>query len=222
MEECRIARSKFFAVDYNYMYSFDKSDIPFIRKYTETIKEEYYNSKERKLIREWHRNLERWVIGEHAVIYGKKIKPLQITTDKFRVTNEMLQKITRSFAGEDFNTMAYAAIGDGADAGNNPSPNDTDLQNEVARINVLFESGGGALSVEGTTYYSVANFDKNIPSCDANESGIFDREKPGTGASDVPTVDDTMGEHSIFDSEVEHEQGEDAIGVTSTIYFCAS
>lgn len=218
----RMQSSKVFALDLCYMYSFDLPDIPFIRKYTDQIRQEFNFTKDRKFIRQWHSFLEQWLIGESTTIFGKKIKPLQITSDVLRVTNEMLTKIARSFTGQDFTTFAYCSVGDGADAGSNPSPNDTDLQHEVDRINVLFESGGGALSIDGTTFYCVANFNKNMPPATCTESGIHDRPKPGTGAPDVNVIDDIMGEHSIFQSEVEHTLGENAIGVTTTIFFCAS
>lgn len=220
--EKRVQSSKVFALDLCYMYSFDLPDIPFIRKYTDQIRQEYNFTNDRKILRHWHSSLEEWLIGEPSTIFGKKIKPLQITSDVHRVTNEMLTLIARSFTGQDFSTMAYCAVGDGADAGSNPSPNDTDLQHEVDRINVIFESGGGALSIDGTTFYSVANFSKNMEPCTATESGIFDRDRPGEGAPDVNTIDDRMGEHSIFQDEVEHEKGANAIGVTTTIFFCAS
>ena len=166
--------------------------------------------------------MERWVNDEYSIIFDKRIKPLQISTDIYRVTNQMLGLIARSFTGQDFVTMAWVAVGDGAEAGSNPSPNDEDLQHEIDRINVIFETGGGALSVDGFTFYSVANFSKNMGTCTATESGIFDREKPGTGAPDVNTIDDRMGEHSVFKNEVQHDQGDNAIGVTTTIFFCAS
>ena len=220
--EKRMQSSKVFALDISYLYSFDLPDIPFIRKYSELIKQEYKVSDKRKYIRHWHRSLEQWLLGEYSLIFDKKIKPLQITSDIHRVTNEMLGLIARSFTGQDFSTMAHCAVGDGAEAGSNPSPNDTDLQHEVDRINVIFETGGGALSIDGFTFYSVANFSKNMPPCTATESGLFDREKPGTGGVGVNTIDDRMGEHSIFENEVEHEQGANAIGVTTTIFFCAS
>jgi hypothetical protein len=215
--DSKIVRSKVFALDCNYMYSFYPEDIPYVQKYTDKIRVEYEYNKARNdysyapLMHAWHGFLEEWVIDKYVTILDKRIKPIQINRALDRLTSEFVGKLTRSFAGEDFNTMPYAAVGDGADPDSNPSPNDTDL----------LQSGGGALSIEGHIFYSVALYPKSMQSCKANESGIFDREKPGTGASDVNVIDDLMGDHSIFDEEIEHEQGEDALGVSTTVFFCS-
>jgi len=215
-------------VDCSYLYTFHKEDLPFIRKFTSTINAagKWVIEKGRKVFRnpkiiQWHNYLETWLLGESVELYGRKIKPKQIERSVDRVPLECLEKIAGSFTGQDFNTMAYNMIGDGASAGSNPSPNDTDLDNEIARINVITDVGGGALTRDGTTFYSVANFSIDVQSADFTECGIADREKPGTGASDVLVVDDTMGDHSIFPNEVEHEQGQDAVGDTVVIFTCS-
>ena len=115
----------------------------------------------------------------------------------------VLEKVARSFAGQDFNTMAFASIGDGAIAGTNPSPSDTVLAHEVSRINVLSEDNGGDLQSDGNTFYSVAAFDVATPTSNTpgfTESGIFDKDTQPVGSTIIPT----MGDHSIFDDAVPH------------------
>jgi hypothetical protein len=160
-------------------------------------------------------------MGETVEIYNKKIKPLKILRSIDRVPNPCLEKIARSFAGQDFNTMAFASVGDGAIAGTNPSPGDTGLANEVARINVTNEDNGGALSSDGNTFYCVGAFSVDTPTSNTpglSESGIFDKDKPPTSS----TIVDTMGDHSIFDDYIPHVAGSDAPGTTTFIYTCAS
>ena len=216
-------------VDGSYLYTFDKADVPFINKYIieemrtgdiQVEEEERLVWRNPKMV-QWHMWLERWCMNETVEIYGKKIKPLKIVRSIDRVPNPCLEKVARSFAGQDFNTMAWAAIGDGAIAGTNPSPSDTNLANEVSRINVLSEDNGGDLSADGNTFYSVAAFDVATPTSNTpgfTESAIYDRDTPPVGSTIVPT----MGEHSIFDDAVPHTSGSDAPGVTTFIYTCGS
>jgi len=224
----KVNKSRYLSIDFSYLYTFYVKDLPFVRKFTDSINQgsQWVPEGGRKVLRnpvavEWHKYLETWFMGRYVNLYGRPVKPKQITRSCDRVPNEFLERIARSFAGQDFNTMVYHAIGDGANAGSNPSPNDTALDNEIARIHVILDSGGGALSVDGTTFYSVANFPKTLLHADLTESGIFDKQKPGTGATDVAAVDDVMGDHSIFPEKIEHEQGVDAPGSTIIIYSCA-
>ena len=221
-------------VDGSYLYTFAKEDVPFINKYIIEemrtgdiqVPEEQEDGTTRLVWRnpkmvQWHCWLERWCMNQTVEIYGKQIKPLKITRSIDRVPNECLEKVARSFTGQDFNTMSYAAIGDGATAGSNPSPGDTDLSHEVSRINVLAEDNGGDLSSDGNTFYSVAAFDISTPTSNTpgfTESAIFDKDKPPTGS----TIADSMGDRSIFDDPIPHTSGSDAPGVTTFIYTCGS
>lgn len=221
-------KNRIIFVDGSYLYTWDKSDVHFVNKFTSRIKlgEIQVVEQGRKVWRnpriiEWHKNLEKWLMGEYVDIYSKKIKPLNILRSIDRVPNECLEKVARSFTGQDFNTMAFSAIGDGAIAGTNPSPGDTALSNEVNRINVTLEDNGGALSSDGNTFYSVGAFSVDTPTSNnpgLSESGIFDKDKPPTGS----TIVDTMGDHSIFDDYIPHVSGQDAPGCTTFIYNCAS
>lgn len=215
-------------IDGSYLYTFDRSDAPFVNKLTSRLHlgEIRVIEHGREVIRnprmiEWHMNCERWLMGEYVTIFDKKIKPLKIVRAIDRVPNECLEKVARSFTGQDFNTMAFAAIGDGAIAGTNPSPSDTDLAHEVSRINVLSEDNGGDLSSDGNTFYSVAAFDVATPTSNNpgfTESAIFDKDKPPINSSVV----DSMGDHSIFDDAIPHTSGSDAPGCTTFIYTCGS
>lgn len=223
-------------LDGSYLYTFAKEDVPFINKYIMEemrngdieVDELQDNGTVRKVWRnpkmvQWHNWLELWCMGEdnYVEIYEKRIRPLKIIRSIDRVPNPCLEMVARSFAGQDFNTMAFGAIGDGAIAGTNPSPSDTNLAHEVSRINVTSEDNGGDLSADGNTFYSVSAFSVDTPTSNNpgfTESGIFDRDKPPTGSTIIPT----MGDHSIFDDAVPHTQGSDAPGTTTFIYTCAS
>lgn len=216
-------------LDGNYLYSFDKSDVPFVNKFVKesNLYQKWIKEGNRWLIVnphiiEWHTKLENWFIGDYQTIYGKRIKPLQISRTFDRVPNECLELIAGSFTGQDFTTMAYHGIGSGAEAGTSPSPADTQLAQEINRINVITDQGGGTLSRTGTTFYCVGNHPISVESADITETGIFDREKPALGEDDVPTTDDRMGDHAIFPNKISHDKGQDAVGGTTVIYICSS
>lgn len=221
-------RNQIIFVDGTYLYTWDKSDVPFVDKFTSRLHlgEIQVIEQGRKVWRnprmiEWHMGLERCLMGEYITLYNRKIKPLKITRSIDRVPNPCLEKVARSFAGQDFNTMAFASIGDGAIAGTNPSPSDTDLAHQVARINVTNEDNGGDLSSDGNTFYCVAAFSVDTPTTNNpgfTESGIHDADTPPTGSTILPT----MGDHSIFDDAIPHTQGSDAPGTTTFIYTCGS
>ena len=221
-------------IDGSYLYTFDKSDVPFVNKYIVEemrtgdiqVNEKQEDGTYRLVWRnpkmvQWHNWLELWCMGQTVEIYGKQIKPLKITRSIDRVPNPCLEMVARSFAGQDFNTMAFASIGDGAIASTNPSPSDTVLAHEVSRINVLNEDNGGDLSADGNTFYSVAAFSVDTPTTNTpglTESAIHDRDTQPVGSSIIPT----MGDHSIFDDAIPHTSGSDAPGVTCFIYTCGS
>lgn len=214
-------------LDVAYLYTFDLSDILFIQKFTEEIKAAQYIDEKgvprNPLQIEYHRMLERWWGGQTVILYGKPIKPIQIERTIDRVVNEFMERIAAAMAGfGDFAPMKFNAIGDGAVAGTAPSPGDTALVSELDRIDVTSQVGGGGLTVDGSTFMNVANFDRFSPSGDLTECGIFDAEKPGTGEEDVPIVDDRMGDHSIFPNPVDHTSGQNAAGDTIVVYQCSS
>lgn len=205
-------------VDVSYLYTFDLSDIPFIQKFTYSMRQAQQGLKNPAML-EWHRFLERWHSGEYVTLYDKKIKPLAIERTFDRVVNEFMTKIAGAMAGfGDFAPMKWHAIGDGASAGSSASPNDTFLQNEIDRINVQEQVGGGGLSVDGSTFMVVGNHDRFVQSADVTEMGIFDRDIPGTAS----TIDDVMGDHSIFPAAVPHVSGQDSCGGTTIVYQCSS
>ena len=209
-------------LDVAYLYTFDPIDIPYIQKFTERMKllqQGYRNP----LQIEWHRMLERWYSGEFVTIEDSYIKPIQIVRSVDRVVNEFMERIASAMAGQgDFAPMKWNAIGDGAEAGTSPSPGDTALVNELDRIDVTAEVGGGGITVDGSTFMNIGNHDRFSVSGDLTEVGIFDAELPGAGESDVPIIDDRMGDHSIFPDVVTHISGQDAAGASVVIYQCSS
>jgi len=209
-------------LDVAYLYTFDLSDEPYIRKFTEKMKTTQQDNRNPLQI-EFHRFLERWYSGEYVHIFDRSIKPLQIERTVDRVVSEFLERVASAMAGfGDFAPMKFNALGDGAEAGTSPSPGDTALVSEIDRINVLDTLGGGGLTVDGSTFMNVGNHDRFMPSGDITEVGIFDAELPGTGEEDVPIIDDRMGDHSIFPNEVPHTSGTDAAGASVIIYQCSS
>lgn len=224
--------------DLSYLYTFDKKVVPYIGKFTrwitkqERIEFEYDEKlqKYRPVIRnpwmiKWHNFLEHWLAGGSVNIYNMDIKPIKIARSVDRVPNEALEKIAATMAGLGESTstpMKYNAIGDGAVAGSSPSPNDTALYAEVNRIDVTVDEGGGGISVDGSTFFNIANHPVSVASTVLTEVGIFDRVKPGAGDVDVPVFDDNMGDHSIFPVEIEHDQGQDSPGSSVIIYTCSS
>jgi hypothetical protein len=217
-------------LDLSYLYTFDKSDVPYIGKFTRWAAEQgaYYWEDGRWVFRNpkmicWHNFLEQWMAGQSVELYNMRIKPTQITQAVDRVPNEALERLCSTLVGEgEFLSMKYNAIGDGAVAGSSPSPNDTALYAEVNRINVITDEGGGGVSRDGSTFYNIANHPISVPSTALTEVGVFDRVKPGAGGEDVPVFDDNMGDHSIFPVEIDHDQNQDSPGSTVIIYMCSS
>jgi hypothetical protein len=216
--------------DISYLYTFNLEDVPIIGHFTRWISKQGFKVIEngREVFRNpwmirWHNYLEEWLMGESVTIYGKKIKPKQITRSVDRVPNEFLEKIAGTLAGdEDFFPMKYNAIGSGAVAGSKPSPNDTALYAEEDRIDVTQDPGGGGISRDGSTFYNIANHPISVASTDLTEVGIFDKPKPGLGEEDVPVIDDTMGDHSIFPVKISHDLNQDSPGSSVIIYTCSS
>lgn len=203
--------------DVAYLYSFDKTDVPIIRNFTDMMRAAQQKNRNPMQI-EWHRYLERWHQGDTAL----GIKPLKIVRTVDRVVNEFMERIASAMAGfGDFDPFKFHAIGDGAEAGTTPSPGDTALVSELDRINVLTEVGGGGITFDGSTFMCIGNHDVFSPGGDMTEMGMFDRELPATG-DDEQIIDDRMGDHSIFPDEVKHTSGQDAPGGTIVVYQCSS
>jgi len=217
-------------LDVSYLYTFHLSDVMYVRKFTDIIRISEIIVKEgNRYVRrnpkaiEWMEILEKWHIGEYADVCGHKMKPIQIERSFDRVTNELMEQVAAGLAGaEFFPPMKFHARGDGAEAGTTPAPSDTALVEELDRIDVTAEVGGGGVTVDGSTFMNVGNFDPFSPSGDDTESGIFDAEKPAGGDEGEVVIDDHMGDHSIFPNEVPHISGDDAPGSTTVIYQCSS
>ncbi len=213
LKQFKSAKTRIMYLDASYLYTFDKSDYHYIQKFTDLIRV----SSSR--IIQWHTFLERWHQGESCFVLDRRIKPLQIERTLDRVPNEFLEKIAQAMAGQgDFAPMKFHAIGDGAAAGSDALPGDTTLVSEIDRIDVTQDLGGGAMTVNGSTFFNIGNHAITIPSGDYTETGIFDNEKPGTES----TFNDTMGDHAIFPTAVNHLSGQNAIGSTTVIYQCSS
>jgi hypothetical protein len=209
-------------LDVAYLYTFDPSDMVYVGKFTEQMKQAQQDNRNPLQI-EWHRYLERWHQGEYVLISGKPIKPIKIVRTVDRVVNEFMERIAAAMAGQgDFAPMKFHAIGDGAEAGTTASPGDTALVSEVDRIDVTQEVGGGGITVDGSTFMCVGNHDVFSPSGEMTEMGMFDAELPGAGEDDVPIIDDRMGDHSIFPDEVSHISGQDSPGGSIIVYQCSS
>ena len=209
-------------LDVAYLYTFEPSDIPYIQKFTERMKLAQHRNKNPLQI-EWHRFLERWFSGEYVSLFGRRIKPSQIQRTIDRVVNEFMERVAAAMAGQgDFAPMKWNAIGDGAEAGTSPSPGDTALVNELDRIDVTLEVGGGGITVDGSTFMNIGNHDRFSTSGELTEVGIFDAELPGAGEDDVAVIDDRMGDHSIFPTAVDHISGADGPGASVIIYQCSS
>lgn len=209
-------------LDVAYLYTFEPSDIPFIAKFTEQLKQSQQGYRNPLQI-EWHRMLERWYSGEYVSLFNKRIKPTAIQRTIDRVVNEFMERIAGAMAAfGDFAPMKFNALGDGAVAGTSPSPGDTALVSELDRIDVTSQVGGGGLTVDGSTFMNIGNHDRFMTSGDLTEVGIFDAELPGTGEEDVPIIDDRMGDHSIFPNSVPHTSGQDAAGASVIVYQCSS
>lgn len=211
--------------DTSYLYTFDRSDIGYIRKYTDSLRLAQTRGPRAKNPKqfEWHMLLERWYQGQTVNIFERTIKPTQIQRTMDRVVNELMDLVAQGMANTfDIAAMKFNAIGDGSIAGASPLPGDTALDNEIDRINVVEDVGGGAITVDGSTFMNVGNHSIDVATANFTEVGIFNADKPGTGGEEVATSDDQMGDHSIFGTAVEHVQGEDAPGATVIIYMCSS
>jgi hypothetical protein len=209
-------RSTIIYLDTSYLYTFHLRDMIHICKFTRLINESVFVENgvwHSPKAMEWHRILERWHEDQTVILFGKPVKPIQISRTMDRVPNEGLINIANSFTGRDFNPMKWHAIGTGADAGDVPSPSATQLVTEQSRIDVTEDPEGGSLSTEGSTIFVVGNHSISTASGDYTETGIFDAEH---------TDHDNMGDYSIFPDEISHNSNQNAIGSTTVIYQCST
>lgn len=209
-------------LDTAYLYTFDLSDITYIKNFTDLMRLAQYTDEKgvarNPLQIEWHRYLERWYADQTVHLFDKPVKPIKIVRAVDRVVNEFMERIAGALAGfADTNEpFKFHAIGDGAEAGTTPSPGDTALVSELDRIDVTSQAGGGGMTVDGSTFMCIGNHDVFSPSGDMTEMGMFDAELPAVGETD------RMGDHSIFPDEVPHTSGQDSCGGTIIVYQCSS
>lgn len=232
LKQCgaKLSQNVILHFDTSYLYTFDPFDVPYIRKFTQLInlapvrvyQDNHYIWRNPKAA-QWFEYLARWHGDQTVNIFDREIKPTQIQRSIDRVVNEMLELIAQGMAsGFDLAAMKFNAIGDGAAAGSDALPSDTALVNEIARIDVTQDPGGGGITVDGSTFMNIGNFDVDTPSADFTETGIFNAELPGAGEANVPIVDDKMGDHSIFPTAVQHTAGFNAPGSTTVIFQCSA
>jgi hypothetical protein len=193
--------------DASYLYNFHLDDFEYIRKFC------LLTRYDKRAVFEWHRYLERWYQDQTVMIADKKIKPIHLVRTFDRVPNEGLEMLARCLTGEEMMPIQYHGLGDGADPGDPPLPSDTQLVEQVSRINVVTSPEGGSLSREGSTIYINGNHPKGMASASLTEMGCWDAEH---------TDHDLMIDHSIFPSSVPHTAGADAAGGTIVIYMCSS
>jgi len=205
LNDFKASKTRIIYLDASYLYSFDLNDFDYVRKLNLLTR---YDG---RLAVEWHKLLERWfndqtVRNNNGVI----IKPLQISRTFDRVVNEGLEAIAVCISGGGDMSFPFRAIGDGAVV--EALPSDTQLSNQVNRINVNDSVEGGSVSRDGSTIYSIGNHPKSVPSATITECGMFSEELP---------ENDEMFEHSIFDTPVVHVSNADSVGTTTVIYMCS-
>jgi hypothetical protein len=191
-----------------YMYTFHLDDFEQVRKFN--ILGRY----DQNAVLEWHTCLERWINDQTVTLGNKTFKPIAISRNFKRVTNEGMEMLAQAIVGSSGSIFEYRSIGDGTASA--PTPGDRILGNEIDRINVNETPEGGSLTRDGSTVYSVGNHEKGVPTPDDNEfteCGMHDTDDPDT---------DLMFDHSIFDDPIPHTQNEDAPGSTTVIYQCSS
>jgi len=199
-----------------YMYTFHLDDFETVRK---------HNILGRYDVRanvEWHRCLERWVNDQSVTLGNRTFKPIKISRNFYRVTNEGMEAVALSIVGSggdvEFGNRAfrYRSIGDGDVAGDVPNPSTKVLVNEIDRIDVNSTAEGGSLSRDGTTIYSIGNHSNTIPTPAGDgftECGMEDTSDPAT---------DLLLDYSIFEDAIPHTQNAYAPGSTTVIYQCSS
>lgn len=203
-----IARNKIVAFDANYLYNFHKEDFYLVSNLIKLVR---YNNKNAI---EWHRYLERWYQDQTVSINDQVIKPIKIVRALDRVPNEALEMTAACWIGEDQSIFKFHALGNGETT--EALPSDTQLVNEISRIDVTEDANGGSLTRDGSTLYVIGNHPITVESADITESGVFDGEN--TGDDD----DDVMLDYAVFDEEIEHIINSDVPGSTHIIYMCSS
>jgi len=206
LKEFKEAKTRIIYLDASYLYTFDLSDSKYITKLC------LMNRFNPIHVREWHRLLERWYNDQTVRMYGngEQIEPIEIDRTFDRIVNEGLEALAAAICGTDSPSFNFRSIGDGVVP--NVYPNDSELVNQIDRINVLTTANGGSLSRDGSTVYSIGNHSKTIPSAILTEVGI---------QSTVDSSTDIMLDHSRFSSPITHVQNADAPGSTTIIYMCS-
>ena len=191
--------------DASYLYNFDLSDFNWVRKLN------LLGRYDKRHVIEWHRYLERWYNDQTVRNdFDRQIKPDQLVRQLDKVVNEGLEMMAGSITGEESSIFKYSAIGD-ADDLTTPKAGDTQLGNEISRIDVTETAEGGSLSRDGSVIYIIGNHPSSIASTTITESGVFDTNSSTT---------DRMLDHSVFSPGIDHNQFERAPGFTTVIYMC--
>lgn len=192
-------------IDTNYLHSFHISDMDYISKICKLGRYDI------KHVFEWHNNLERWyndqTVRDH---FGREIKPKQLIRTFDKIVNEGLNMIAGCITGQDSSTFHFHAIGEGEDLAEAFS-GDTQLSDEIHRIDVRNTNEGGSMTRDGSTIYFVGNHPPELGTATITETGIFDTSSPAT---------DKMLDHSVFDPGISHDQHEDSAGSTTVVYMC--
>ncbi len=192
-------------LDVNYLYSFDKSDIDYISKICQSGRYDFNN------VLDWHKKLERWHDDQTVRNdFAREIKPVQLVRNFDKIVNEGLEMIAKTFLGGVGSVFKYHAIGEGEDLAD-VTPGDTQLADEISRIDVTQAADGGSLTREGSTVYIVGNHPASLQSATITETGVFDN---------ASATADKMLDHSVFDPGIDHDQFEDSAGSTTVIYMC--
>ena len=191
-----------------YLYTFHLDDFEQVRKFN--ILGRY----DIRAVKQWHNCLERWLQDQTVTLGDRTFKPIAISREFRRVVNEGLEMLAGCITGGASGIFEFRSIGDGTASA--ATPGDTTLGNEIDRINVNTTPEGGSITRSGTTIYSVGNHSKDIPTPANNEF-----TECGMHSTDSATTDEML-DHSIFDDEIPHVQGEDAPGSTTIIYMCSS
>jgi hypothetical protein len=192
-------------LDASYAYNFHPSDFYIVSKLCKLIR---YNKKNAI---EWHRLLERWYQDQTVIINGIQIKPYKIARCLDRVPNEALEATVGAWIGTENSTFKWHGLGSGETS--QALPSDTQLVNQISRIDVTEDPNGGSVSRDGSTLYVVGNHPISVETADITESGVFDSES---------TSNDIMLDHAVFDDEIDHIQNADVPGSSTIIYTCSS
>lgn len=197
---------KLMYVDVSYLYNFHLDDFEIIRKINLLCR---YSP---RVVKEWHKLLERWYCDQTVRLGCREIKPIKIARTLDRVVNEAMEDVAKFFTGS--GTIApykFGAIGSGVFS--EVLPSDRALVNEVSRIDVTADPNGGTMTRDGSTIYIIQNHPKSIEQGDMTELGAFDS---------LSNTNDRMLDHSLFPSPIQHQINQDVAGGTIVVWQCSS